>query len=526
MLGEANSYVFQGTEPGNAEARTAITAVPEAPYSFGGSNADNRWFKGVYHSVRIYNVELTSDELQQNRIVDDARYRNEATKGKGNDDVNVVVASNVDGAEGAEECGKYVAQSGDAFTAPVTVMAKNVGYVLGGYALETWDDANSAWGAAVTNSGSAAYTYSGSGKVRLTWLWTPILRPATGYDVGDYVQSGLVGHFDAIRNAGVDMPHSRDTTTWKNLAVGYPDATLTFRPGRTSSTPSWTDTAYSFDDDAIFSTDDKLDLGTNFTVQIAITADPSAQSGKATVNGHEDTSKYNAWFNDNPKNDYGFWTDGTSTSLVGNFNKFKSDSGNIRPTISNWGGRYVTWMLDGDNKTAYTFESATSSNSKTYTPNATVHAARRYSWGAEISSSGNMQAFLKGEYHNVRIYNRTLTDAELKQNRRIDDIRYREVADVTVVNGAVGTTGTMGKSSVDDGAYNIETGFWTFTAAPRSVAGVTYSPRLTVETLTGDEWTQTGRQWTEAYTVAAPVASRLRLTWTWERRKGLIISFH
>ena len=531
MLGHENKYLFQGTTPENSKKRSSIQAVPQATYSFGGAgiDADNRWFKGTYHSLRIYTNELSEAQLVQNRVVDDARYRNEASKGKGNDDVNVIVASNAEGVEGTEESGKwYIAEGTHTFTAPATTVIGAKFYTLSGYTVETWD--GSAWGAAVTNSG-ASYTASSSAKVRLTWLWTLTLRGAAAYDVGDYVQDGLVAHFDGIRNAGVDTPHSSDTTTWKNLAVGYPDATLTFRPGRTSSTPSWTDTAYSFDDDAIFSTDDTLDLGTNFTVQIAITADPSAQSGKATVNGHEDTSKYNAWFNDNPKNDYGFWTDGTSTSLVGNFNKFKSDSVYIRPTISNWGGRYVTWMLDGDNKTAYTFESATSSNSKTYTPNATVHAARRYSWGAEINSGGNMQAFLKGEYHNVRIYNRTLTDAELKQNRRIDDIRYREVADVTVVNGAIGDTGTNGESSLTDGVYNIETGTWTITAPEIKSGGHTYQPKLLVEmyNATTGEWeTTTAKpQWANSYTIdkSALGNGRIRLTWTWQIRKGLIISF-
>ena len=39
----------------------------------------------------------------------------------------------------------------------------------------------------------------------------PLLASADAvrvYDVDDYVTDGLVGHFDAIRNAGEDEPHS------------------------------------------------------------------------------------------------------------------------------------------------------------------------------------------------------------------------------------------------------------------------------------------------------------------------------
>ena len=37
------------------------------------------------------------------------------------------------------------------------------------------------------------------------------------YDVDDYVQDGLVLHFDGIRNAGATEAHSTDATTWANL---------------------------------------------------------------------------------------------------------------------------------------------------------------------------------------------------------------------------------------------------------------------------------------------------------------------
>jgi hypothetical protein len=57
-------------------------------------------------------------------------------------------------------------------------------------------------------------------------------------------------------------------------------------------------------------------------------------------------------------------------------------------------------------------------------------------------------------------------------------------------------------------------------------------PRLLVETwdeATGEWVADTTRPvWTESYTIdkAALGDSRIRLTWTWGKRIGLIISFH
>ena len=37
------------------------------------------------------------------------------------------------------------------------------------------------------------------------------------YDVGDYVQNGLISHFDGIRNAGADRPHDPKAQVWVDL---------------------------------------------------------------------------------------------------------------------------------------------------------------------------------------------------------------------------------------------------------------------------------------------------------------------
>ena len=40
------------------------------------------------------------------------------------------------------------------------------------------------------------------------------------FDVGDYVQDGLLLHYDGIRNAGATAGHDPNATVWKNLGSG------------------------------------------------------------------------------------------------------------------------------------------------------------------------------------------------------------------------------------------------------------------------------------------------------------------
>ena len=344
------------------------------------------------------------------------------------------------------------------------------------------------------------------------------------YDACDYVQRGLVGHFDAIRNVGYDKDHSLTATTWKNLANG-PDAEFQYRAGSTPDS-EWTANSYYFKEDAMATIVGTIDLGTNFTVQIAITADPSAQT-VSTVGGSVDASSYNAWFNDNPKNDNGFWTLGTGANLIGNFNKLKTaPSGNLRPTISNWGGEYVTWMLDGANGKCWTFETDTVPSGTSLTVVSEKPDARKYCWGAEYYADKDvLQAFLTGEYHSVRLYDRVLSDLEIKQNRRVDEARYRGNGDVTIVNGAIGETGATGESSLSDGVYNLEADSWTFMAESAVVDGRRYRPRLTIETRSGDGWARVDQLWTDAYTVdkTGLGGDNIRLTWSWEHRGGMLV---
>ncbi|MBR4612454.1 MAG: hypothetical protein IKO40_07015, partial [Kiritimatiellae bacterium] len=64
------------------------------------------------------------------------------------------------------------------------------------------------------------------------------------YDADNYVQDGLVLHYDGIRNVGLNQPHSTTATTWVNLAnPGTQDLTK----GGTGKNSRWLDDGYFFD---------------------------------------------------------------------------------------------------------------------------------------------------------------------------------------------------------------------------------------------------------------------------------------
>ena len=49
--------------------------------------------------------------------------------------------------------------------------------------------------------------------------------PAATVSSADYVQSGLIGHWDAIDNAGLGV-HDANSTTWKDLTGRHADMTF------------------------------------------------------------------------------------------------------------------------------------------------------------------------------------------------------------------------------------------------------------------------------------------------------------
>jgi hypothetical protein len=340
--------------------------------------------------------------------------------------------------------------------------------------------------------------------------------------VDDYVQDGLVLHFDGIRNAGATVAHNSTQRTWKNLVEGQPDATFSSENGY------WTDDGKGFYFEGVNKVcyaeiTREISIGPNATVQLAVDVDPSNQN-----NGKSADSTYPCYFHAGTVSDTGIFQ-----YLVRHYTKYlqfkhlgwSDNSTSMKQSTDDWDGRYATAIV-ADKKVYFTTTGADLETAGSVNRGSQKSLSAKYCWGG--SPSSGMRAVL-GSYYSVRVYNRVLSNAELAQNRRVDEMRFRGIGDIEVVNGAVGETGETGESSLPDGIYNIDTGTWTITAPEIKSGGHTYMPKLFVEqyNATSGKWevTKAKPQWTETYVVdkTALGNSRIRLTWTWEMRKGFNI---
>ena len=413
-----------------------------------------------------------------------------------------------------------------------TVSAEDIAAVkAAGYAFAVWTCDNDAQAFALAQKGVDEITTNRGGamKTALAALvaeansHAEIVEPnfpagATLMEPSAYVQTSLVGNFDAIRNVGLNLPHDNSATTWKNLASGGSDATFTHR----SNSPSqgyWTDKSYYFNNGTMASTTGTMNLGNNFTVQITINANPSGQS--KTTTSSNGSNNYNAWYNDNPKENRGFWTlnsDASGTTMVGNFNPF----GGPRINLTGWTGKYVTWILDGANSMAYTFQADRKDAGATCTVT-TSNKAKKQCWGGEITDKNVLQAFLKGDYHSVRMYTKVLTDDELRWNRIVDEVRYRNVitnGTVVVASNRAGAEGTEAS-----GMYYVN-GNHTFTApATVTIDGCVYEPsgyKLEHYNVSNKAWNFVGDYdgASCAVTNCSAISGR-RITWNWRLKSGV-----
>ena len=434
----------------------------------------------------------------------------------------IIVATDVAVADGVEPCGKYHVDGSHTFSAR-PVVADGVGFVCAGYTLETWN--GSAWGAAVEHLGAAAYTHDtaqSAETVRITWLWTrqASVRTAADYDVDDYVQDDIVLHFDGIRNAGAGLPHDSTRRTWKNLVDGQPDASIV-RTAAQGGGGYWTNSLGFFfegrDRYNYARLESGITLGSNVTVQIAVDVDPSKQAG-----GAQGSNRRTAYFSGDAGYLCGIYTFNTGSGDPKSSLSFIAGNDGGHEAIAAWGGKYATMIID-ENKHGWLTETADCGTgyNNVYVERMATNSYK-YCWGG-FTDSPEGGAVL-GTYHAVRVYTNVLSDAQLAQNMRVDEIRFRNRGDVTVVNGGIAGTGTTGESSVPDGVYNVDSGEWTFTAETQTVGRVSCAPVLRVERWNGDGWALTSRERTGAYTYAAG-GERVRLTWTWEPSSGMTVIF-
>ena len=505
------------------QAASTTAALGNWPYAIGTGRATDtemgvRMYLGKIRSVRVYNRVLDAAELAVNRIVDDARF-------SGKIDADFVVAENPRGFEGVEGAGDYMVNGSHTFTATNLTFGVFAWSPVG-YALERWNEDSRAW-EFVSDGAGASYTYVNSkanGKMRLSWIWTQTGAVKGGYEPGDYIQDGLLLHFDGIRNAGADAAHDSSAATWVNLgSLGSgKNATLT---ALASSIPSdatdgaWSDGGYRFGGKQYFAIGGTVALGGALTVQIA-----------ADYKNEDQLVLYPAFFGQTSNNSDNFmvyFNRSNGDDAAHKTLRFKLLAQTVHGATSVWSGPFATAIYDKSLVNGVSIGNTVLPQWQKRNASGDIPA---YSYA--IGTTRNTDAergksrMLVGTMKSVRVYDRVLPDFALTHNHAIDEVRFN--GNVTVVNGAVGETGNVGSSSATDGVYDVASGTWTVTAADDVVDGRRYKPHLTVETLTDGEWVQTAKLWTDSYTVdkTALGSSRIRLTWTWKVPVGTTIIFY
>ncbi|MCR5752380.1 MAG: hypothetical protein K6G91_10480, partial [Kiritimatiellae bacterium] len=131
-------------------------------------------WEGEVYTIRLYDRQLTPQEIARNHTLDAARFFGETFV------TNVIVSTAVYGADGDEASGAYELDSnGHTFTAPQQCVIEGDAYACTGYTLETWN--GSSWSAPVSHQGTSCTLSDTSARVRLTWQWERSSIAASDY---------------------------------------------------------------------------------------------------------------------------------------------------------------------------------------------------------------------------------------------------------------------------------------------------------------------------------------------------------
>ena len=509
--GEYMTMLFNGTqaalfpEENPTSWKSFSTSPGTRTLTFGGSNGNNdsgawstRYLTGVIKAIRIYARALSNAELSANRAADEVRFFGRAPAATG----SLVVTSDVEGLSGNQPNGAYRPAAGFAFTAPAEAVVGNVRYACTGYTLETWN--GSAWGSPVSYESSSYSVDVSSTSKRLTWNWSVVSRltKIKDYDVGDYAQTDLYLHFDGIRNAGKTAEHDNAATSWVNLGNGGTSLNATFDFAKSGSTASsWADDGYNFTSGGKFAKiGGSPNLGNKVTIQVV-------------CDGADGNGNWPHLFGST--NDFcNIYYNRTTNPWIFSFKVFNAKDGGVKVDLNwnTWERKYVNAI----------WQSGMASIFQTVTPASSIWSGKWiYKWTdftgqpfyiggvyfpASTSNTDNRR--LAGKIHAVRIYKRALTDAELEQNRIVDEARFFDnppESNVIVVDA--------GGVQAENGTYKVD-GTWTFTAttAPDDNGVIKPVKGYKVETWNGSAWVHTGSGKGGSYTYDESVG-KVRLTW-------------
>ena len=469
------------------------------------TTANFQGFSGTLHNFRLYSVPLDAAALEQNRIVDDARFfgvRHPVAV------TNAVIASTYTFLDGAEPAGFYTVDGSHAFTAPSgdIAAANGVTYRCAGHTLETWSDASESWSDPVLHDGELSCTVASSDRKRVTWLWKPVsgVRTATGYSFADYSQAGLVLHYDGIFNNGLGAAHSTTATKWKNLATGWEDQDMYWvsyrkRDGQDNENVlqadrynrdhgAWgAESGFVFDGYECFM---KWNEGRKFVLPPAYTWQFAMEAETAALADNNGETAYLFMPHSSLTWERGSLAirqtaNGSTTpaNAVYAVDTDRFGGTGTRPYFTNPSPRTATFLADSNALRA--FEGAEIPSAAPGYRTGGLSVSRTNNWfaigGQYQPQTGDntikyFQSF-RGTLHAIRFYDRPLTQEEVERNLNADSARFFGALAVTNVVVDVESDSGIASTETDGEAYFVE-GEHTFTATAASAAVLGY--RLSV----------------------------------------------
>ena len=367
------------------------------------------------------------------------------------------------------------------------------------------------------------------------------------WDVGDYVQDGLVLHYDGIRNVGADQPHSSDTTIWANLAPNTPNkdmewssrgyASLSASRG-TNSEGEWSSNGFVFNGKACWikwndGGSNPVVVPSQYTMQFAMTANTADQTGDGQTG-------YLLELNDGA---YG-WTKGsvairetdhdsgyTTANAVYAVDEDRLGSTKIRPYFNDATPSYATVLADAFAVRVFsgtTLPEAGTSGCAAINGTSPSRSSTVIALGGLYNKIGSgyttkqFQGFT-GTLHNFRIYSSALNEDQLKQNRIVDEARFfGRRTPISVTNAVIASTYSFLDGAEPAGIYAVD-GSHDFTApATVEIDGFAYAcTGCTIET-----WNYATESWGDpvmnngVLSVTISASDRKRVTWLWKATRA------
>ena len=343
------------------------------------------------------------------------------------------------------------------------------------------------------------------------------------YDADSYVQDGLVLHYDGIRNAGIDQPHSMTTTTWVNLAnPGTHD--LSFYAKTSGATANWLDNGYLFNNGTVF-----REMSSNLVVP-----------GKQTTQVLMDAKSANlsslgyVWFPGQVGSDNTYWQtwsvsvrDKNTKQIWYNTHAYTTD----RPKWNGTEFSYLTALANETYTAAFSGVTEPTSTPGRYPTKTDVVVPSRTIGNWAIGGQPSGSDPLNGSIKSFRFYsNKVLSTDELVWNRAIDDYRFfaKSLPAVPITNAVIASSIAAVSANEPAGTYAVDANGYTFTApASTNVNGRIY----TCTGYTVDTWDAVNGTWEFAVThdgsLAMTVATtdRVRITWQWTAGDGIVTRY-